>query len=250
MEIGQQQGRSNRRMDFRRIVILTGAGVSAESGMGTFRDKGGIWTRHRLEDVATPEGFARNPKLVHDFYNMRRVALKQAKPNLAHFALARLERAMAATGGEMTLVTQNVDNLHEKAGSSGVVHMHGELASALCRSCGARGYWDEDLSGDSACWGCGEIGALRPDVVWFGEMPYRMDDIYRRLSRADLFVSIGTSGEVYPAAGFVSEARLAGAHAIELNLEPSANARIFDEGRYGPATEVVDAWVTDLVGPQ
>src|ERR1700749_1033118 len=161
-------------MDFGRIVILTGAGVSAERGMGTFRDKGGIWTRHRLEDVATPEGFARNPKRVHDFYNPRRIALKEARPNPAHFALARLERAMAARGGELTLVTQNVDNLHEKAGSRGVVHMHGELASALCVSCGARGFGDKDLSGESVCWACGETGAPRPDVVWFGEMPYQM----------------------------------------------------------------------------
>jgi NAD-dependent deacetylase len=235
-------------MNYRRIVILTGAGVSAESGMGTFRDKGGIWTRHRLEDVATPEGFARNPKLVHDFYNTRRGALKEAEPNSAHFALARLERAVAAAGGEVMLVTQNVDNLHEKAGSHGVVHMHGELASALCCACGVRGYWDKDLSGESACWACGAVGGLRPDVVWFGEVPYRMDDIYARLALADLFVSIGTSGEVYPAAGFVNEARMAGAHTIELNLEPSANARVFTEGRYGPATEVVDAWVADMIG--
>jgi len=240
-------GRPVEPMNFRRIVILTGAGVSAESGMGTFRDKGGIWTRHRLEDVATPEGFARNPKLVHDFYNTRRIALREAQPNLAHFALARLEGAVAAAGGELMLVTQNVDNLHEKAGSRSVVHMHGELASALCSACGARGYWDKDLTGGSACWNCGAVGALRPDVVWFGEMPYRMEDIYLRLAMADLFVSIGTSGEVYPAAGFVSEARIAGAHTIELNLEPSVNARVFDEGRYGPATEVVDAWVADML---
>lgn len=235
-------------MDFRRIVILTGAGVSAESGMGTFRDKGGIWTRHRIEDVATPEGFARNPRLVHDFYNTRRMALRDARPNLAHLALARFERAVVAMGGTAVLVTQNVDNLHEKAGSENVVHMHGELASALCGACGARGYWDEDLSGDSACWRCGRTGALRPDVVWFGEMPYRMDEIYLSLAEADLFVSVGTSGEVYPAAGFVGEARMAGAHTIELNLEPSANARAFSEGRYGPATEVVDAWVADMIG--
>ena len=176
-----------------------------------------------------------------------RVALKQAKPNLAHFALARLERAMAAAGGEMTLVTQNVDNLHEKAGSSGVVHMHGELASALCRSCGARGYWDEDLSGDSACWACGEIGALRPDVVWFGEMPYRMDEIYAALREADLFVSIGTSGAVYPAAGFVRDARALGAATLELNLERSQGSAWFDETRIGPATELVPAWVAEML---
>lgn len=235
-------------MSFRRIVILTGAGVSAESGMGTFRDEDGIWTRHRLEDVATPEGFARNPGLVHAFYNTRRGALKAAAPNAAHLALARLQRHVEAEDGDFMLVTQNVDNLHEKAGSAQVVHMHGELASALCGVCGVRGYWDKDLSGESECWSCGAIGALRPDVVWFGEMPYGMDDIHRRLQQADLFVSVGTSGEVYPAAGFVNEARLAGAHTIELNLEPSINARVFTEGRYGPASEVVDAWVSDLIG--
>lgn len=235
-------------MKFKHIVILTGAGVSAESGLGTFRDKDGIWTRHPIEDVATPEGFARNPRLVQEFYNTRRTALKIAKPNLAHFAVARMEQAVMAAGGALMLVTQNIDNLHERAGSRSPVHMHGELASALCASCGARGFWDTDLSGESTCWACGAAGALRPDVVWFGEAPYHMDDIYKRLAGADLFVSIGTSGEVYPAAGFVNEARQAGAHTVELNLEPSANRRMFDEGRYGPATQVVDQWVKDIFG--
>ncbi len=234
-------------MTFKRIVVLTGAGVSAESGMGTFRDKDGIWTRHRLEDVVTPEGFMRNPRLVHDFYNARRRSLREAQPNLAHHALARLERAVGAAGGEILLVTQNVDNLHEKAGSRALLHMHGELSRVMCSSCGIRGAWDEDLFTDTECWRCGKIGGLRPDVVWFGEAPYGMNDIHARLSACDLFVSIGTSGEVYPAAGFVHEARGAGAHTVELNLEPSFNRREFNEGRYGPATQVVDAWVSDLM---
>lgn len=234
-------------MTFKRIVVLTGAGVSAESGMGTFRDRNGIWTKHSLEDVATPEGFARNPDLVHDFYNARRRALREARPNNAHFALARLEQSMKKAGGELMLVTQNVDNLHEKAGSRSLLHMHGELSRVMCSACGEKGAWDEDLFTNTECWRCGAQGALRPDVVWFGEIPYGMDDIYGRLSSCDLFASIGTSGEVYPAAGFVHEAQLAGAHTIELNLEPSANAPTFGEGRYGPATQVVDAWVADLI---
>jgi NAD-dependent deacetylase len=234
-------------MTFKRIVVLTGAGVSAESGMGTFRDKDGIWTRHRLEDVATPEGFARNPELVHEFYNARRRALREAQPNLAHHALARLEHSMKNAGGELLLVTQNVDNLHEKAGSSSLLHMHGELSRVKCEACGVKGVWDDDLFTETECWRCGHAGALRPDVVWFGEIPYGMDSIYDRLASCNLFASIGTSGEVYPAAGFVAEARMAGAHTIELNLEPSANAGVFTEGRYGPATQVVDEWVTHLI---
>jgi NAD-dependent deacetylase len=234
-------------MKFGRMVLLTGAGVSAESGMGTFRDQDGIWMRHRLEDVATPEGFARNPQLVHDFYNARRKALKDAAPNPAHHALSRLERAMAAAGNELLLVTQNVDDLHEKAGSQSLLHMHGELKRVACVSCGVKGAWDDDLFTDTECWRCG-TGALRPDVVWFGEMPYGMDAIYDRIAACELFVSIGTSGEVYPAAGFVHEARQAGAHTVELNLEPSVNARDFREGRYGPASQVVDEWVSDLIG--
>ncbi|MEQ1781001.1 MAG: NAD-dependent deacylase [Hyphomonadaceae bacterium] len=233
-------------MNFKRIVLLTGAGVSAESGMGTFRDKDGIWTRYSLEDVATPEGFVRNPRLVHDFYNARRKSLKEAAPNKAHLALSRLEQVMASAGKDLLLVTQNVDDLHEKAGSRSLLHMHGELKRVVCASCGVKGVWDEDLFTDTECWRCG-AGALRPDVVWFGEMPYGMDAIYDRLAACDLFVSIGTSGEVYPAAGFVHEARQAGAHTVELNLEPSANRRDFGEGRYGPATQVVDEWVSDMI---
>lgn len=235
-------------MTYRSIVILTGAGVSAESGMGTFRDKDGVWTRHRLEDVATPQGFARNPLLVHEFYNRRRAALRDAAPNAAHLALAELERALGRVGGSLMLVTQNVDNLHEKAGSRAVTHMHGELTSVFCSACGTRARWADDLSLETSCGACGATGRMRPDVVWFGEIPYHMDEIFDRLASCDLFVSIGTSGEVYPAAGFVFEAVRAGAHTIELNLEPSANARDFTEGRYGPASEVVAAWVSDLIG--
>lgn len=238
---------SRRPMIYRRIVILTGAGVSAESGMGTFRDKDGIWTKYDIEDVATPEGFARNPVLVHDFYNARRRALHDAAPNPAHHALARLEKAVVAGGGELLLVTQNVDNLHEKAGSKNLLHMHGELARVKCDACGTTGAWEDDLQVASECWRCGGVGVLRPDVVWFGEMPYGMDAIYERLAACDLFVSIGTSGEVYPAAGFVMEADMIGAHTVELNLEPSVNARGFREGRYGPASEVVTQWVDDLI---
>lgn len=237
-------------MIYRRIVILTGAGVSAESGMGTFRDKDGIWTRYNIEDVATPEGFARNPELVHDFYNARRRALLDAAPNPAHHALARLEEAVVAAGNELLLVTQNVDNLHEKAGSQNLLHMHGELTRVKCDACGTAGAWEDDLHVASECWRCGRVGTLRPDVVWFGEMPYGMDGIYERLSACDLFVSIGTSGEVYPAAGFVMEADMAGAHTVELNLEPSVNARGFRQGRYGPASEVVSQWVDELIARQ
>jgi NAD-dependent deacetylase len=235
-------------MIWKRIVVLTGAGVSAESGMGTFRDKDGIWTQHSLEDVATPEGFVRNPKLVHDFYNTRRAMLATALPNAAHAALARLESAIAGQGGDMMLVTQNVDDLHEKAGSKAILHMHGELASVRCQACGSRGQWVGDLDAATECWRCGRAGSLRPDVVWFGEMPYFMDDIYDRIAGCDLFVSVGTSGEVYPAADFVNQARRVGAHTVELNLEPSANAYSFTEGRYGPATQVVSAWVDEVLG--
>lgn len=234
-------------MKYRRIVILTGAGISAESGMGTFRDKGGLWTTHRLEDVATPEGFARNPALVHTFYNLRRAGLKSAAPNRAHFALAEFEQEARSRGSDVMLVTQNVDDLHERAGSLSIVHMHGELTSAACVSCGVRARWEQDLGLDSLCPGCGRRGALRPDVVWFGEVPYSIDEIHDRISTCDLFVSIGTSGEVYPAAGFVGLAAGQGAHTVELNLEPSANAGFFSEGLYGPATQVVDRWLNALL---
>lgn len=226
------------------IVILTGAGISAESGIETFRDTDGIWSKVRLEDVATPEGFARDPAGVHAFYNARRKALRTIEPNPAHFALARLEREF---GGEVTIVTQNIDDLHERAGARNVVHMHGELLSAFCGACEARAPAVGDLTNELACSACGRAGLMRPDVVWFGEVPYRMDEIFERLDRADLFVSIGTSGAVYPAAGFVSEAARGGVSTLELNLEPSEGTHVFDEARHGPASVLVPAFVDEML---
>ncbi|MEG6508830.1 NAD-dependent deacylase [Methyloligella sp. 2.7D] len=231
-------------MPYRNIVILTGAGLSAESGLGTFRGQGGLWEEYDLEEVATPQGFLRNPGKVHDFYNMRRRWLAEAKPNAAHFALARLEREH---DGEVLTVTQNIDGLHEAAGCRHPIHMHGELGSALCGACGARQPWEGDLSVDTPCPSCHAAGSMRPDVVWFGEMPREMDRIGAALSKCDLFVAIGTSGTVYPAAGFVAEARAAGAYTVELNLDPSDGARLFGEGHYGPASEIVPAFVDTLL---
>jgi NAD-dependent deacetylase len=230
---------------FNNIVILTGAGLSAESGVATFRDKSGIWAKYDYRDVATPEGFAKNPKLVHEFYNMRRRAHAGIHPNAAHDALARLEREFS---GQVVVVTQNVDALHEAAGTRNLIHMHGEIFQALCDTCRARRSWHEDLSLDLACPTCGHKGAMRPDVVWFGEMPYHMPRIAKALAAADLFISIGTSGNVYPAAGFVAEAAANGARTVELNLEPSEGITLFDEAIHGPATQVVPAYVDRLLG--
>ncbi|MGE3066055.1 MAG: NAD-dependent deacylase [Hyphomicrobiaceae bacterium] len=232
------------RTRFSRIVILTGAGISAESGVATFRDKDGIWSKVDYRDVATPEGFARDPGRVLDFYNMRRRGHAGVRPNAAHAALARLKREFK---GSVTLVTQNIDGLHEAAGYPDPIHMHGELLKALCSACGSSHAWEGDLTLDDQCPRCGDAGVLRPDVVWFGEMPYHMDRITLELLRADLFISIGTSGNVYPAAGFVAEARAAGAHTVELNLEPSEGVSLFAETRHGPATQVVPAYVETLV---
>ncbi|WP_436792199.1 NAD-dependent deacylase [Caulobacter sp. RL271] len=226
-----------------KIFVLTGAGVSAESGLGTFRDKDGVWTKYDLSEVATPEGFARNPALVRDFYNARRANLAGAAPNAAHVALARLEAGLAARGGELWLCTQNVDDLHEKAGSQRVIHMHGELAVTRCHHCQATRPDTQALTAEAVCAACGRDGGARPHVVWFGETPLFMDAIEDALADADLFVSIGTSGSVYPAAGFVSEARAMGIATCEINLEPSSNAYVFDEKVYGPASETVPAWV-------
>ncbi|MBO9400210.1 NAD-dependent deacylase [Shimia sp. R9_3] len=221
------------------IVILTGAGISAESGLGTFRDEGGLWAQHRIEDVATPEGFARNPDLVHEFYNARRANAAEAAPNAAHYALAELE---AKLDGTLLIVTQNVDSLHEKAGSKNVLHMHGILAGALCAACDHRWEAPAVMAKEDPCPACA-APRTRPDVVWFGEIPYEMERIEHALSAADVFVSIGTSGEVYPAANFVSHADYIGAHTVELNLEPSAGASRFAEVHLGPATETVPQWV-------
>ena len=232
----------------RNIVILTGAGVSAESGIDTFRAgaNGGpsLWEQHRVEDVATPEGFARDPDLVLRFYDMRRAAIQTKEPNPAHFALAKLD---AEWKGELLIVTQNVDDLHERAGASRVLHMHGEHLNAWCTACDLRSPWRGTLIDRPPCPECG-TRALRPDVVWFGEMPYRMNEIDAALRRADLFVSIGTSGAVYPAAGYVRIARDLGAATLELNLERSQGSRWFAETRLGAAGEVVPLWVDETLG--
>ena len=227
----------------RTIVVLTGAGVSAESGLQTFRAADGLWEDHRVEDVATPEAFARDPALVQRFYDMRRAAIMAARPNPAHAALARLD---AAWPGELLIVTQNIDDLHERAGARRVLHMHGEGLSAWCTACDARLRWTGTLLDDPPCPSCG-ARALRPDIVWFGEMPYRMDEIFVALREADLFVSIGTSGAVYPAAGFVRQARECGARTLELNLERSQGSTWFHESRLGPASAVVPEWVEEVL---
>ncbi len=221
-----------------KIVILTGAGVSAESGLGTFRDKGGVWTKYDLQEVATPEGFARDPAKVIDFYNMRRRNAAGAKPNAAHFALARLQ---AEYRHEIALITQNVDALHEAAGSE-AIHMHGAHGQARCTTCEARWTAPLVMSLDDTCPTC-SAATTRPDVVWFGEIPLYLPEIAGHLQTADLFVAIGTSGTVYPAAGFVAEARQSGARTLEINLDPSNVAGQFDEVILGPATETVPTWV-------
>lgn len=226
----------------RNIVILTGAGISAESGIPTFRAADGLWEGHRVEDVATPEAYARNPALVQAFYDTRRAYLAEVTPNAAHLALARLD---ARWPGELLLVTQNVDDLHERAGSTRLIHMHGELKRAWCRACDSRHDWDASLGDGPSCPGCGVKGRLRPDIVWFGEIPYAMDAIEDAIAACDLFVSIGTSGVVYPAAGFAALARAVGARTLELNLDPTGGG--FDETRAGKAGALVPAWVNDVL---
>jgi NAD-dependent deacetylase len=230
-----------------KIVALTGAGISAESGLGTFRDKGGLWSRFDPMKLATPEAFARDPEQVNDFYNLRRRNVLDAQPNPAHFALARLEAALAERGGQLTLVTQNIDDLHERAGARRVIHMHGELLKARCTRCEAVSPWRQDLTVSDPCPICERSGKMRPHVVWFGEIPLEMDAIQSALRSADLFVAIGTSGAVYPAAGFVAEAGALGIATCEINLEPSDNAELFGERRYGRASEVVPAWVEEVM---
>ena len=224
------------------IVILTGAGISAESGLETFRASDGLWANHSIEDICTPEALARNRPLVLDFYDQRRAALATVGPNPAHEALARLDREWT---GELLIVTQNVDDLHERAGAKRLLHMHGELMSSLCEACGARARFGGSMLDGAECGACG--GDVRPDIVFFGEQPYEMEQIYRHLRDVDLFVSIGTSGAVYPAAGFVQAARHVGARTLELNLDPSEGSYFFDESRLGPASQLVPAFVDELL---
>lgn len=229
-----------------RTVVLTGAGISAESGIRTFRAADGLWEDHRVEDVASPEGFARDPGLVYRFYNERRRQLlrPEIQPNAAHLALARLE---ARLGDDFLLVTQNIDDLHKRAGSRRLIAMHGELRQARCQRCLGLMPWDDDFDATSNCLICRQSGGLRPHVVWFGEMPLQMEEIYAALMQCEVFAAIGTSGNVYPAAGFVEMARRAGADTLELNLEPSSRHSAFDGARYGKATETVPQWVSEIL---
>jgi len=233
-------------MDIRNIVILTGAGVSAESGLATFRGPDGLWEGQRVEDVCTPEAFERDPALVHAFYDARRAKLEAVEPNAAHAALARLD---AEWPGELLLVTQNVDDLHERAGSKRLLHMHGELASGWCVACDQRFAWAGPMGEGAVCPSCQTSGRVRPDIVWFGEMPYDMERIDDAVRACDLFVSIGTSGAVYPAAGFVQTARYCGAQTLEINLEPSLGSVYFDESRIGKAGVEVPQWVAEMLQP-
>ena len=231
-------------MEFRNIVVLTGAGISADSGLATFRGADGLWEGHRVEDVATPEAYRRDPALVHHFYDARRARLGEVEPNVAHRALARLD---AEWPGELLIVTQNVDDLHERAGAKRLLHMHGELNSGWCLACDRRFPWQGQMGEGASCPACQITGQVRPDIVWFGEMPYDMERIERALQGTDLFVSIGTSGAVYPAAGFVQTAKYCGAYCIEMNLDPSQGSLFFDETRLGRAKELVPAWVAELL---
>ena len=226
------------------IIILTGAGVSAESGVATFRGPDGLWEGPRVEDVATPEAFRRDLTLVHAFSDARRAKLGTVEPNAAHKALARLD---SEWDGELLLITQNVDDLHERAGSKRLLHMHGELKSGWCLACDERFGWEGPMGEGASCLACSAVGKVRPDIVWFGEMPYDMERIDEALQRADLFVSIGTSGAVYPAAGFVQTARYCGAKTLEMNLEPSMGSIFFEESRIGPAGKLVPEWVDEVL---
>ncbi len=233
--------------DIKSIVVLTGAGISKESGLDTFRGEGGLWQGVRVEEVASPQAFNSNPELVHSFYNIRKEKLLNdaVKPNAAHQALRRLEQEW---GDGFLLVTQNVDDLHERAGSEKLVHMHGEILKGRCTACQAVMSWTGDMNAQSQCPNCNAVGTMRVNVVWFGEMPMGMDKIYTALENCDLFISVGTSGNVYPAAGFVQVVSARnGAQSVELNLEPSLNAAQFTGGYYGPATEVVPEFIDKVL---
>ncbi|WP_181415205.1 Sir2 family NAD+-dependent deacetylase [Gilliamella apicola] len=223
-----------------KIVILTGAGISAESGLSTFRAQNGLWEGHNVDDVATYQGYLRDPIGVHNFYNMLRNKLQnpEVKPNAAHFALAQLEQTLGSDN--VLIVTQNVDNLHEKAGSKNIIHMHGELLKVRNEKTGQILDYYQDVNYE-------ENKLIRPHIVWFGEMPLQMDEIYDALSNADYFISIGTSGNVYPAAGFVQMANQFGVKTVELNLEPSLGENLFQTKIYGPASQVVPEYIKKFI---
>ncbi|MCO5142190.1 MAG: NAD-dependent deacylase [Oligoflexia bacterium] len=225
------------------IFVLCGAGISQESGISTFRDQSGLWENHSIEDVASPEGFMRNPELVHQFYNLRRRQLKSVIPNKAHYALANFQKIFS---GKFLLVTQNVDDLHERAGSCNVLHMHGQLRQALCTSCKFQIYYEEDLSLSTECEKYKKKGSMRPDIVWFGEVPYFLDECDEFLQTTDLFISIGTSGSVYPAAGFIQMLNPK-ARSIELNLCRTEISSFFSETRFGKASEIVPKTLNEVI---
>ncbi len=230
------------------IVVLTGAGLSAESGLQTFRDESGHWLIEDVDAVASIEGWLRDPQRVLDFYNPRRAQLDGVQPNAAHVALGKAQTAVReSSGGAFTIITQNIDDLHERGGASGVIHMHGELRKQRCHVCDALSPYEAAIGRADVCLSCGQAGAMRPHVVWFGEMPIGMDECLEALAAADLFVSIGTSGAVQPAASFVAIAREGGARTLEINLKPSETARLFDERRYGPASQVVTDWAWETI---
>ena len=233
---------------FKNIVVLTGAGISAESGIPVFRSETGLWESEKIEDVCVPSALIRNPRKVHDFYSKMRLSLQSRKPNPAHNAVALLQAQWPAlTGGSVTLVTQNIDDLHEKAGSKEVIHMHGELKSMFCSKCHGRWQKDDASDPEDSCPLCKAHGTTRPDIVFFEEMPYKMDLIEKRLAKCELFLAIGTSGVVYPAAGFCSFAHSVGALCVEFNLEASAVGSQFDYGLYGKASATLSAFVKQLL---
>ncbi len=234
------------------ILILTGAGISADSGIATFRAADGLWENHPVEEVATPEGYARNPQLVQRFYNERRAELlsPHIKPNAAHRALAELEQHFQQEKwGSVTIVTQNIDNLHERGGSQSVWHMHGELLKLRCPNSEQLYDWatSEPVTEHVRCRCCSKSYPLRPHIVWFGEMPLYLEEIAYQLAQATLFVAIGTSGNVYPAAGFVAEAKALGIPTLAFNLEPSSNITLFDRTIYGRAAETIPRWVDEMI---
>ncbi len=232
---------------YKRIFILTGAGISAESGIGTFRDANGLWNNHKVEDVATVEAFEKNPQYVHRFYNELKPDLLEAKPNLAHLCLTKLQTNY---NGNVDIVTQNVDTLHEKAGSKNVYHMHGKIDEAICLNCGHILKSDDDVDTSTICPHCTMAGFMKPNIVFFGEMPLYMPEIEKKLRECDLFISVGTSGVVYPAAGFVYTAKYYGADTIEFNLEKTSNNCLFDEHIFGKCTNTLPEFVEKLLSMQ